>query len=331
MRILITGVAGHIGSRLARWILANEPGCTIVGVDDLSCGYAGNVPRGIDFRQADLLAWPRPAERFDLVFHLAAYAAECLSPFCRRFNVRSNWEATAAVINGCLAHGCGRLVFASSIAVYGRGRVPFHERSGCRPIDPYGVAKLACERDIAIAGEQHGLAYCIVRPHNVYGAGQSLWQRYRNVLGLWMRARLENRPLQIFGDGRQRRAFSYIGDLLPALWQAGTSPAAEGVTINLGGAQPIEIGQAAELVAGVIGADSIEHLPARHEVRDAWCTTERSARLLEYRDSVSLELGVAMMWEWAQWAWEWYPERRVFRGPTIEVADGLPPAWREKV
>lgn len=334
MRVLITGVAGHLGSKLAEWIVVHKPGVQIVGIDNLSAGFRENVPPGVEFVAAGVTgeAAYRPSlysQRFDAVFHFASFAAECLSPFVRLHTIRNVWEPTAALLNNLLAGpGCGRFVFASSVAVYGRGlRTPFDERDYCQPNDPYGVAKLACEHDVRIAGEQHGLDWCILRPHNIYGPGQSLWQSHRNVFGIWMRAALEGRPLQIFGDGRQKRAFSYIDDILPCLWEAAFAPEASRQTINLGGGIPKQIIGAAELSAELFGACAIEHLPPRHEIKEAWCTTAKSEALLGFQDRTTLRVGLERMWAWAQEAWERYPSRRRQEKIEIELRRGLPATW----
>ncbi len=327
MRVLITGVAGHLGSSFARWLLANTD-VEIVGVDNLSCGYLENVPEGVDLHVGDLLDGV-DLPPVDYVFHFAAYAAECLSPFIRRFNYTNNLVATANLINWAINAGSvKRFVFTSSMAVYGRGSPPFAEDAACHPIDPYGVAKLACERDLQIAGEQHGLPWCIIRPHNLYGPGQSIWQKYRNVLGLWMRAALEGKPLRVYGDGQQLRAFSFIDDCLPCLWAAATNPEAQGQIINLGGERPISIANAAKLVSAITGQGEIVHLEPRHEAAKAWCTVEKSQRLLGYREQTGLCDGLEAMWAWAQDAWERYPERRELPAVSFEVTKGLPSYWR---
>lgn len=320
MRILITGVAGHLGSALARWIRQHHPAVQITGVDNLSTGFRENVPPGVDFFEQDVLdgepgCRPPLWQRYDVVYHFAAFASEVLSPRVRQHTVRNVLEATAAVINHCQRGGVGRLVFTSSIAAYGRGVAPFPETAPCQPVDTYGVCKAACEREIG----NSGLEFCIVRPHNIYGPGQNLWDDSRNVFGIWMRQAIEGNPLRIYGDGLQRRAFTFIDDILEPLWLAGTAPAAAGQVINLGGSEPVTILHAAELTAGIVGARAIEHRPAREEVRDAWATAEKSARLLAYRDATPLAVGVARMWDWARMAYEQFPERRPARVPPLEV------------
>lgn len=329
MTVLITGVAGHIGSRLARYAL--DRGSAVIGMDDLSCGYRESAPKEVEFHLRDCCErWPDLD--VDVVFHCAAYAAEVMSPHVRAYNYYNNLVATARAVNFCVRRNA-RLVYFSSAAVYGAGFLsepPFDERDICHPHDPYGVAKLAAERDVAIAGEQHGLEYVILRPHNVYGSGQSIWQRYRNVMGIWLARCFQGLPVTIFGDGEQRRAFSHVDDVIPCVWRAGTTKAAVGEIVNLGGAKPTRINELASLFCTMFGC-GLERLPARHEVVDTWCTTEKSERLLGYRETVSLAAGVEEFHAWALEAWSKYLERRVAPrvGWGVELADGMPESWKE--
>ncbi len=154
MKILVTGVAGLLGSRMAEWILDNIPDCKVVGIDDLSGGYVDNVDDRVEFVEGDVsgdIDSLFEEHKFDYVYHFAAYAAEGLSPFIRKFNYHSNLVSTANVVNNCINHGVKRLIFTSSIATYGDNTPPFSEDQRCDPMDPYGVAKYACEMDIKIA------------------------------------------------------------------------------------------------------------------------------------------------------------------------------------
>ncbi len=171
-KILITGVAGLIGSRMADWIIENHPEVMVIGVDDLSGGYTENIHPKVIFYKMDLgkesVDFLFEHHRPDIVYHFAAYAAEALSPFIRQYNYTNNLVATAGIVNNCIKYGVKRLVFTSSMAVYGNGIPPFSEDAPRNPIDSYGIAKMGCEMDIEIAGEQHGLDWCIIRPHNMY-------------------------------------------------------------------------------------------------------------------------------------------------------------------
>lgn len=342
MKVLITGVAGFVGSRFAQWLLEEIPGVEVHGWDNLSGGYADNVPNGVSLTILHVENVIPTTGGFDHIYHFAAYAAEVLSPFIRRYNYANNLLATAnlitASINGLLKPG-GRFVYASSAAVYGNGKrgtkiVPFSEYDQPHPNDPYGVAKLACEQDLRIAGEQHGIDYCVLRLHNIYGEGQNIWDRYRNVFGLWMRAALEGQEAVIYGDGQQQRAFTYIDDILPCLWRAAVGPSASRQIINLGGSQPMTIGQASQSFTEVLeGANSVpprfRFEPSRHESLDVWCTPYNGQNWLGYKDKTGLYEGLTRMWLWAREAWEMYPNRR--NQPNyfaIETTKGLPQSWQ---
>jgi UDP-glucose 4-epimerase len=334
MNILITGVAGLIGSRLAQWIIDTFPDAHVLGIDDYRGGFPENVPPDVNVQTIPLgLGSPAvnavwKAFRPDYVFHFAAYAAECLSPFIRRYNYIDNVVATAEIVNACIEYGCKRLVFTSSMATYGVGVPPFSEDDETIPHDPYGVAKLACEHDIRIAGEQHGLDWCVIRPHNVYGINQNIWDPYRNVLGIWMRRALQGQTLLVYGDGLQKRAFSYVDDCLAPLWAAAVAPAASKQVINLGGAHPVFILDAAEIVGRAVGTFEIEYREPRHEVKEAYPTCQKSVDLLGYAERTPLRVGIDRMWEWARNAWRMYPQRRQQQQPTAEITKGMYSYWR---
>lgn len=327
-KIIITGVAGLLGSRMAEWIIENHPTCQIIGIDDLSGGYQEHVPSQVEFHALDL-AKDEISTLFqgvDIVYHFAAYAAEGLSPFIRKFNYSCNLVATANVVNACIEHQVGRLVFTSSMAVYGVGTPPFQESDIPCPIDPYGVAKFACEMDIKIAGEQHELDWCIIRPHNVYGRNQNIWDRYRNVLGIWMYQYKKGLPFTIFGDGSQQRAFSCIDDCLVPLWKAGTDPRASKQIINIGSWKYYSIKEASDVLKKVIGDGDTKHEEARHEVKDALPSHEKSVQLLDYEDKTSLEAGLRDMWNWAKTQ----PDRPQKSWDSYELEKGIYGFWKNK-
>lgn len=318
MKILVTGCAGLIGSNFCRYLLQHNPDIEIIGVDDLSGGYLDNVPKEIQFIHGDLTnkVDQQKIETFfpvDYIFHFAAYAAEGLSPFIRQFNYSSNVIATAFLINCGIKYNVKRFVFTSSMAVYGDQQVPFDETMVPKPIDPYGIAKYACEMDLHCAYIQHGMEYCIIRPHNVYGPLQNVWDPYRNVLGIWMLQCLENKPMTIYGDGQQTRSFSYIDDILPCLWNAAVYDKARNQIVNLGSIDYISLNDANKIVAQITGYTNVIYKEPRHEVKHAWCTHQKSVDILDYNEKISLENGLSIMWKWLQKApkrtrkfWEQY-------------------------
>ena len=329
MNILITGVAGLLGSRLADWILENNPDVTVIGIDNFSGGYVENINSRIKFYKLDLIrdSISDLFQKYDIdyVFHFAAYAAEGLSPFIRGFNYDNNLKSTARIVNQCIKHDVKRLIFTSSMAVYGHGEdQAFDEKQIPCPIDPYGVAKYACEMDIKIAGEQHGLDWCIIRPHNVYGAKQNIWDKYRNVLGIWMYQHLNGKPLTVFGSGNQTRAFSYIDDSLRPLWNAAIEPRASKQIINLGGIHSVSILEANNILKNVIGCtENTVFFEKRHEVMHAISTYQKSIDILGFKHETDLEDGLMKMWEWAKVQ----PMRNQFIWSSFELDKGLYSFW----
>jgi len=330
MKVLITGVAGLLGSRLADWLIENHPQVKVVGIDDLSGGYKENINPKVEFWQMNLVTHPIEncfeVHKFDYVFHFAAYAAEGLSPFIRQYNYENNLVATARIINQCIKHNVKRLVFTSTLAVYGYGDGGvFDEQQTPKPIDPYGVAKYACEMDIQIAGEQHGLDWCIIRPHNVYGIKQNIWDKYRNVLGIWMYQHIINEPMTIFGDGTQTRAFSYIDDSIEPLWKSAILPEASKQIINLGGIEEYSINEANEILREVVGGVEVKYFEGRHEVKHSIPTWQKSIDLLEFEHKTDLKEGLTKMWEWAKTQ----PVRERFVWENYELDKGIYSFWKK--
>ena len=327
--VLITGVAGLLGSRLADWLIENKSEYKVVGIDDLSGGYKDNIHKDVHFYNLDLstksISTCFEEHKPDYVFHFAAYAAEGLSPFIRVYNYTNNLLATAQVVNECIKNNVTRLVFTSTMAVYGHGEGGiFHEDMKRNPIDPYGVAKMACERDIEIANEQHGLDYTIIRPHNVFGSKQNIWDKYRNVLGIWMYYHLQGQPITIFGDGTQSRAFSYIDDSLEPLWNAAITPEASRQIINLGGIHEYTINEAADTLSEVLGGAEKVYLEKRHEVHTAVPTFQKSVDILGFEHKTDLKEGLEKMWAWAQNQ----PLRDRFVWKDYEIEKGIYSFWK---
>lgn len=329
--VLITGVAGLLGSRLADWIIENQPNTTIIGIDDLSGGYKENIHPKVKFWEMDLVNQPIEdvfeTHDIDYVFHFAAYAAEGLSPFIRAYNYDNNLKSTALIVNNCIKYNVKRLVFTSTLAVYGHGDGGiFDENQQQAPIDPYGVAKYACEMDIQIAGEQHGLDWCIIRPHNVYGIKQNIWDKYRNVLGIWMFQHLNGMDMTLFGDGEQTRAFSFIDDSLEPLWNAAIKPKASKEIINLGGIEEVSIKEASIILREVIGEGKVTHLESRHEVKHSIPTYQKSVDILGFEHKTSMKDGLTKMWEWAKNQ----PMRERFVWSSYELEKGIYSFWKTK-
>jgi UDP-glucose 4-epimerase len=326
---IVTGGAGFIGCHVARELC--DAGHRVVVLDDLSGGFAENVdPRCVFVRgsitDGDLVARLFREHPVRYVYHLAAYAAEGLSHFIRRFNYTNNLIGSVTLINEAIRHEVECFVFASSIAVYGAGRLPMREDLEPQPEDPYGIAKAAVERDLKAAHEMFGLESIVFRPHNVYGENQNIGDRYRNVVGIFLNQLMEGRPLTIFGDGRQTRAFSYIGDVAPCLARAVDVPAARNQVFNIGADRAVSLNELAEVVMKAYGERSeLRHLPARNEVKDAWSDHEKARRILGFEAATSLEEGVSRTVAWARE----HGARRSPKFEGIEVERGLPSVWLE--
>lgn len=329
--ILITGVAGLIGSRMADWIIENHPEYEVVGIDNLFGGYIENVNEKVVFYQRELgeddISDIFEKHNFKYVYHFAAYAAEGLSYFMPVFNDKNNMLSTDNIIKECIKHNVERLIYTSSMSVYGYGKndgTPFDEEDSPYPIDPYGISKYACEMNIKAMGEHFGLDWCIVRPHNVYGVKQNIWDKYRNVLGIWMYQILNNKPILIYGDGEQTRAFSYIDDCLECFWNAAIKPEASKEIINLGGEVGYSINDAAKILCEITGYDKIEYKEPRHEVKHATTTCKKSKNILGYKQTTPLKEGLEKMWEWAQKQ----PMREQYKWNNYEIERGIYSFWK---
>lgn len=328
MKVLITGIAGLLGSNLADYLINKK--IEVIGVDDLSGGYIENINQNVKNYKINLVYDVKSlneifsTHKIDYVFHFAAYAAEGLSPFIRNYNYNNNLVATSNIVNCCINYNVKRLIFTSTMAVYGENKTPFDESYIPNPIDPYGIAKYACEMDIKVAGEQHGLDWCIIRPHNVYGKKQNIWDKYRNVLGIWMNQKLNNKSLTIYGDGLQTRAFSYIDDSVEPLWNAATLSDASKQIINLGGIYETSINEACDTLIKVMGGGEKTYLEQRHEVKHAFSTFQKSIDIIKFKHNTDLEKGLTDMWNWAKKQ----PKRSQFIWQSYEIEKGIYKFWK---
>jgi UDP-glucose 4-epimerase len=329
MRSLVTGGAGFMGSHLVDALL--RKGHEIVVLDDLSGGFRENVNSAADFVQGsvtdDALVDDMFARhRFDYVFHLAAYAAEGLSHFIRRFNYTNNLIGSVNLINASARHDIKCFVFTSSIAVYGRNQLPMSEEVEPQPEDPYGVAKFAVELDLRAAHHMFGLNYVVFRPHNVYGERQNIGDKYRNVLGIFMNQIMHGEPMTIFGDGSQTRAFTYIDDVIPAIARSIDNPGCYNDVYNVGSDRWYDVNSLAGFVAQAFGVErDVRYFPARNEVKDVYSSHEKIRQRLDCEARVDLPDGVNRMVAWARA----HGPRKSKPFGAIEVPKNLPPSWRE--
>lgn len=327
MRSLITGGAGFIGSHVARHCL--DLGHDVVALDDLSGGFRKQIPDNATFIQGSvtdevLVARLFTEHQFDYVYHLAAYAAEGLSHFIRRFNYTQNLLGSINLINQAVIHQVKCFVFTSSIAVYGTNQLPMVEDLEPQPEDPYGISKYAVELDLRAAHEMFGLNYIVFRPHNVYGEHQNIGDKYRNVVGIFMNQLLQEQPMTVFGDGSQTRAFTYIDDVAPHIARAVDIPAAYNQVFNIGSDTPHTVRAIAETVARAFHvAPEITYLAYRNEVTHAYADHTKAQQVFGHGETVGLEEGVRRMAAWAQQV----GAQKSNEFSAIEIERNLPPSW----
>jgi UDP-glucose 4-epimerase len=324
---LVTGGAGFMGSHVAEHLL--RMGHKVVVLDDLSGGFRENVPGGAEFVQGTILDHAMvnrlfDSQSFDYVYHLAAYAAEGLSHFIKRFNYNNNLIGSINLINASLNHEVKCFVFTSSIAVYGSGQSPMSEEMIPVPEDPYGIAKLAIEQDLHVNHEMFGMDSIVFRPHNVYGERQNIGDRYRNAVGIFMNQLLHGEPMTIFGDGTQKRAFTHIDDVAPIIAKSVDYPAAKNQVFNVGADTPYTINELAYEVADAMGVpNNVVHLDARNEVKIAFSDHGKAERVFGKHEKKTLRDGIRSMTEWVKN--HGARESSIFEG--IEVPRNMPPSW----
>jgi len=330
--ILVTGSAGLVGSHLVRGLV--RKGEVVVSIDDLSGGLEENIvdENGHVFHQFNLLNYERLEGVFgkyrpEIVCSVGAVATEGASHFRKKFIFDNNLVINLNLINCAINYEVRKFVFFSSMATYGGyKKPPFDESDFLIPEDSYGNAKVAVERELKITHDFFKTpVYSIMKPHNIYGIGQNIFDKFRNVIGIWIRQGLLGQPITVFGDGLQMRAFSNIKDSTPAFIKAVLTDRADLETVNVGGTKPYTILETAEIVQKHFPDSPIQHLEPRYEVKHAWCTYEKSQQLLDYEDTISLEDGIAEMVEWAKTL----PMREIQEWDNFEIEKNLYSFWKK--
>jgi UDP-glucose 4-epimerase len=331
-RVFVTGVAGFLGSHLADHFL--RAGSSVAGIDNLLGGAKENVPADVEFVVADCAnreAYVGLLDGVDVVYHCAAGPWEGLSVFSPYLVHQHTAGSTAAVLSAAAAARVRRFVFCSSMARYGAQPPPFTEDMTPAPTDPYGVSKYSAELLVRNVCEIYGIEWVIAVPHNIIGPRQKFDDPYRNVASIMINRMLRGQQPIIYGDGQQRRCFSYIADVVGPLAMLASHPAVVGEVINVGPDEEyVTIGQLAELIAGILDVPlDPEYVPGRpHEVREANCSADKARRLLGYRTRWALRDGLAEMVEWIRAAG---PRPFTYHLPIEIVTDQTPATWTRRL
>lgn len=326
---LVTGGAGFMGAHVVNELL-REGNHTVVVLDDISGGFRENVNPKATFVEGSILDVPlinRLCEqyKFNYIYHLAAYAAEGLSHFIKRFNYQNNLIGSVNLINAAVNYNVERFVFTSSIAVYGENQLPMHEGLIPMPEDSYGIAKYAVEQELNVSKRLFGLDYTIFRPHNVYGELQNISDKYRNVIGIFMNKIMQDEPIIIFGDGEQTRAFTHIADVAPHIARCVDIPETSCEVFNVGSDKHVSVNELADLVMASMKKEvPVKYLREREEVKHAYCTHEKFYTVFGESSQVALSEGLGRM---AAWAKSVGPrDSTLFK--DIEIRKNLPEGWK---
>ena len=333
MKVLITGVAGFMGSHLADAFLAK--GYDVVGIDNLLGGYEENVPSGVDFHNIDLddLELIQPLfEDVDLVVHTACTAYEGLSVFSPSLVVRNTMQITTNIMSACVKAKVKKIVHLSSMARYGTQEVvPFVESMTPKPQDPYGIAKYGAELMIKNIADTHGLDYVILVPHNIIGPRQKFDDPYRNVASIMINRMLQGKQPIIYGNGEQKRCFSFMQDVTDPLMIACETDVAHGRIVNIGPDEEFVTINELAYKLSIILDFKLEpiYMPGRpQEVFHANCSANLSREILNYKTTTSLEAGLVELVNWikSKGAREFN-----YHLPLEFVTDKTPKTWTDRL
>jgi UDP-glucose 4-epimerase len=331
-KVLITGVAGFLGSHVADRFISL--GWEVVGIDNLIGGYIENVPEGVTFVNADLGKtedYEKVFTNVNLVVHAACTAYEGLSVFSPALVVQNTTQITANLLSLSVKHKVGKFIYLSSMARYGAQENPYLEEMKPKPQDPYGIAKFASELLVENICTTHDMKYLILVPHNIIGPRQKYDDPYRNVASIMANRILHNKQIVIYGDGEQKRCFSFISDVTNPIMTACLDDNLSGEIINIGpDEEEITINTLGRLISKILDVEfNPIYMPGRpNEVFHASCSANKARKMLSYRTSTELEAGLMQLVNWIK-----SQPRKDFSYhlPLEIVNEKTPKTWSEKL
>ena len=301
-KILVTGVAGFLGSHLAERFI--KLGHEVIGIDNMIGGYEDNIPNKIKFYNfdcCDLKNIDFIMKKVDVVYHCAATAHEGLSVFSPIEITKNNYLASITIITSAINHNVKRIIYCSSMARYGQGKTPFHEEMEPKPIDPYGISKVAVEKVLTSLCNLNNIQWVIAVPHNIIGPRQKYDDPFRNVVSIMLNRMLLGKPAIIFGDGKQKRCFSYIDDCIYCLENMLNNQDVNGQIINIGPDEEfVTINKVAEICQNISGSNlkPIYKKDRPQEVKEATCSANKARKLLNYKTTTDLYTGIKKTYEY---------------------------------
>ena len=301
-KVFITGAAGFLGSHLAEKL--SEMGDEVVGVDNMLGGYADNVPKNIKFHKIDCCDLVKVKELMkgaDIVYHCAATAHEGLSVFSPYEIGKNNYLASVSVFSAAISNKVKRIIFCSSMARYGSQKYPFKEDMKASPADPYAISKVAAEQTLVNLCELNKIEWVIAVPHNIIGPRQIYDDPFRNVVSIFINRMLQSKSPIIYGNGEQKRCFSYIDDCLNCLIPMLDQENLNKQVINIGPDEEfVSINDIAKICSNLTGSNlnPIYKKDRPREVKYATCSSDKARKLLNYKTETDLINGVKSTYEY---------------------------------
>jgi len=331
LRVLITGVAGFLGSHLAEKLADTKH--SVVGIDNMIGGYRDNVPKNIEFHEVDccdLKKIKKIIKGVDVVYHCAATAHEGLSVFSPYEITKNNYLASISIFTAAVNEKVKRIIFCSSMARYGDQKTPFTENMKPKPVDPYAISKVAAEEVLANLCELNGIEWVVAVPHNIIGPRQKYDDPFRNVISIMLNRMLQGKAPIIYGDGEQKRCFSYIDDCLTCMIPMLDQKNLNKQIINIGPDEEfVSINKVAEICSNTTGINlkPIYKKDRPREVKHALCSSDKARKFLDYKTKTNLDVGIKKTYE--------YIKKRGVRpfdyNIELEITNELTPdTWKNK-